>query len=219
MTSNAFGGHIRIGQLDLAAFKTTDTTPEQLILLSTIADAAHDYVFFGLGRNGTSADEFAGACRYFFEVRLDRPLSYDIRDRIMILPSVTAAGKHVIDRVYLTDQVLLQHMFDTHYSDSGMDRIMSIERFLRMLEEKRRRIITSNWSQVREYVLGLRAKDLKSIEPGRQLALDMETISDDEMIQALVRPKSMAQLANLIYQPHRPARRRRRYKPQVGMIA
>ena len=77
MSANALGGHDRLDKLDLSGpsqvgGKLLDVAsnfqPERLLWLSTIQDALNYYLEFGLGRNGTTIDEFWFVAEYLLNV-------------------------------------------------------------------------------------------------------------------------------------------------------
>lgn len=198
MSPNAFAGRQRLDQIDLAAFRTPETTPEQLILLTTISDAVSSYLFFGLGRNGTCAEEFAYACRYLFEIRSTNPDSYQ-DGRIISQYKTLDDGRRMLQKIYLTDTQIRQYTFDAHYEDSGMSRLLPMDRFLSRLRKERKEILTKNWDQVQRYLAHLRERDYMRMCNREQLTLNIEPSTQEQMLESLVYPKSPREIANMVY--------------------
>jgi hypothetical protein len=69
MCSNPFGGRMRLDRLNLMELLNPGDPSEKALFLQTMTDAIHNYMFFGLGRNGPQQKEFAFACEYLFRIR------------------------------------------------------------------------------------------------------------------------------------------------------
>jgi hypothetical protein len=129
MSKNSFGGRKRLDHLDLMKFRLPNSTPEQMLYLATIQDAAHNYLFYGLGRNGTSLEEFWSSYRYFF----------------------------IIKRKDIAKE-LKPYAFDSHYEESGLSQYLTIDNFVSYLKNTRRAILRENKEQVKTYIATVQRK-------------------------------------------------------------
>jgi hypothetical protein len=194
MAANPFGGKTRLDRLDLMQFLGSGTPDEKIIYLATIQDAVHNYLFFALGRNGTSAEEFAAASEYFFHIRSHWPESWCHCHHVKT--TTMEAGKRHVQIHDLSDEELMNMCFDRHYEYAGLDRLMTMDRFLACLKRERCAILTKNWDQVLAYVETLRHRDLGYVPTGEQLPLRIWA-SDEQAI--LVEPTGPQQVAEFLY--------------------
>jgi hypothetical protein len=197
MSKNAFGGKLRLDRLDLMESLSTNLSGVSVLYLSTIKDAVHNYLFFALGRNGTSADEFSAACLYFFRIRSFLPDTWE-GSKMRRITEVDSEGKRVSKQVEFTDEQLKLMCFDVHYDYSGLGSAMAIDRFLKLLKEERKEILQQNEEQVRAYVEEIRAKELDQIGTGQQVPLRIG-FKDD--IEILTEPSEPVELARMLYYP------------------
>ena len=74
MAKNSFGGHTRLDKCNLQGPSMlgsqlfdvmSGVEPERVLWVQTILDSCNNYLFYGLGRNGTSAEEFWFACEFW----------------------------------------------------------------------------------------------------------------------------------------------------------
>lgn len=159
MAHNAFGGHRRLDKCDLQGPSllddilvdvTSDTEPERTLWTSVIADAVNQFIFWGLGRNGTSAQEFWHSVEYLFRVRSDRPETWSAARVVREEVFDDATGQRVNRVVRLDDDVLKFMCLDVLW---GMLRFpIDLETFLRHLKAERRVLLQRNWSQIRAYL-------------------------------------------------------------------
>lgn len=77
MSANPFGGEDRIDKIPFEAYLRPGIPPETVVFVKTIADAASNYLYFGLGKNGTTAEEFYYSYRYFFVVTSTNKGTYE----------------------------------------------------------------------------------------------------------------------------------------------
>ncbi len=185
MCRNAFGGRLRLDNLNLMEALDTNAPQEKVLFLQTITDAVHNYLFFGLGKNGTSAQEFAHACEYLFNVR-----SFDASTWH------TESLRRTRSKVDLTDNEYRSMCFDIHYEYSGLSTYMTIDRFLSWLKKERKRLLEDNSNQVFGYMLELYKKACEEASDGHQLPLPLF-----DYIDILVCPKTPKDVAKLVFLP------------------
>lgn len=204
MCSNPFGGEERIDRINLLEYLEPNAAPDKVLFARIIQDAASNYLYAFLGKNGTSAEEFFAAWQYFFKVSSDNRSSWDHHRTIK--NTFTRQGQKVIEDRYLLDSELQLMCFDKHYDLSGLADYMHIDRFRSNLKIKRRRILTSNWEQVQNYVHALYQRELSHIADGQQVPLQ---VWHEDLLTLLVDPSSPHNLANAIYVPNKLKRPRR----------
>lgn len=193
MSPNSFGGRKRLDHLDLMSYRASATSPEKMLYLATIQDAAHNYLFFGLGRNGTSADEFASACRYFFEIRSTDPNTWPKDMVIREAKDLTEPPD-----TYTKSQV--EGMcFDTHLSYAGLSDIISLDMFIKGLQDERRRVLARNWAQAKAYINQIHLKSYQDALLIKRTRHFKPALTDEEMLRILVKPKDNRELAMFIY--------------------
>jgi hypothetical protein len=149
MAANPFGGFPRLDRIDLLAFASGTDSPQKMLYLATIKQALAEYLFYGLGRNGTTAAEFYFAHEYFFEVRSTVPETWGSR---IINAVVEESGKRRRRIVLLSDSEMGLGCFDVQYGISQLDKGLPFDRFVTYLEQQRITILTENWDQVRRYL-------------------------------------------------------------------
>lgn len=196
MCANPFGGEERIDKIPFEAYLRPGSPPETLVFIKVIADAASNYLYFGLGKNGTTIEEFFYSHSYFFKVSSTNKETYELARNIRNV--YTRRGEHVIDKRELSDNELQLMCFDKHFDMSGLDKAMNIETFRKNLLKKRAQILTNNWQQVKGYITQLYQRELERILPGKQVPLP---VWSDNMLEILTNPSSPAILAQLFYVP------------------
>jgi hypothetical protein len=151
---NAFGGFNRLDNVDLRPLRSAIASPESVLYLHVIMDAAHNYLFYGLcNNNGTTLEEFFYSYEYFFKVK-----SGDL-ERYSECKNVTKEyyedGHHIVDNVELTLKEYDLMCFDMHIKLSGMK--CSAEQFTTKLKNTRKAILKQNWQQVNKHFNDLNA--------------------------------------------------------------
>lgn len=196
MCRNPFGGRTRLDRLDFTGL--AKGCEQKVLYLQTITDAVHNYLFFGLGRNGTTAEEFAYACEYLFHIRASDASTWpaDADKLDLFLEGSAGPGKPTVVSVDLTDCQLMAMCFDTHYEFSGLSNHMPMDKFLTWLVRTRTQIITDNAAQVDEYLNYMYSRACQAAKPGHQLPLPMF-----DRHATLIRPSSPADVARLMYLP------------------
>jgi hypothetical protein len=198
MCSNPFGGRMRLDRLNLMELLNPGDPSEKALFLQTMTDAIHNYMFFGLGRNGTTAEEFAFACEYLFRIRGNDPTTWPAASRMMFSESeeILPSGKAKVVRQKLTDSQFRSMTFDTHWEFSGMSVYMDMDRFLEKLQTERRRMLIENSAQVSMYMNYLYTKACSTVAMGHQLPLPLF-----DRISILTRPRGPEEVARLTYLP------------------
>lgn len=211
MCSNPFGGEDRIDRINLFDYLEPNVAPDKVLYSRIIQDAASNYLYAFLGKNGTSAEEFFSAWQYFFKVTSSNRKSWDHHRTIKL--SYTRKGRKITENRYLNDNELQLMCFDKHYDYSGLAEHMHIDKFRSGLKAKRRKILIDNWQQVQDYVQTLYSHELSQITDGQQVPLQ---VWNESLLEVLVDPPSPLHLASVIYVPNKLKRSRkpRAQKPQ-----
>lgn len=194
MSRNPFGGRRSLARLDLLDSLTLNNScGEKLLYLSIIQDAAQHYLFFGLGKNGTTPEGFVEACNYFFKVRAtDTKTWHPNRYRVQNLKK---NGKKKTKIVTLTENQLKLCCFDIHFVNSGLEKYISIERFIRWLKCERQKILSDNLDQVQAFIDKTMEKEARGVKIGSQLPLKVTTTN---IVEILTCPESTEQVAKLL---------------------
>jgi aromatic ring-cleaving dioxygenase len=211
MCANPFGGEDRIDRINLMEFLGPNAPPEKVLYARVIQDAASNYLYAFLGKNGTSAEEFFAAHQYFFKV-----VSTDVETwnhHRTIKQSFTRRGKKVIESRYLKDSELKLMCFDKHYDFSGLGDYVHIDRFRDKLKSRRRSILSKpeNWEQVKAYVQALYQHELSMITDGNQVPLQ---VWNEDLLDILVDPPTPLHLASAIFVPTKAKRPKRSRAPK-----
>lgn len=188
MAHNAFGHHTRIDKCDLQGPSlmddvlvdvASDVQPERTLWTSVIASAANDFLMFGLGRNGSTRDEFWFSVEFFYHTRASKPETWQAARVQREVVFDETLGRRV-NRVQRIPDEALQFMC--------LDRLwgllcfpVDLETFLRRLRAERSKLLSRNWQQVSRY-----------------LRLD-RTFAECEA--TLVCPSSPDELTDLLYAP------------------
>lgn len=217
MCSNPFGGEDRIDRVNLLDFLESNVPSHKVLYARIIQDAASNYLYAFLGKNGTSIEEFFAAWQYFFKVVSTNKKTWDHHRTVKL--SYTKKGVKVNENRYLSDNELILMCFDKHYEFSGLEEYMNIDKFREGLKVKRTKILKDNWAQVSAYVDTLYQNELNQVADGRQVPLK---VWDENLLSTLVDPITPIRLASLIYIPtklKRPIRLRTKKIVTKGMYA
>lgn len=197
MCRNPFGGYGRLDKVEVTRLAGGSCEPMALVMRATILEAVGQYLFFGLGRNGTTPDEFVWAHEYLFAIRADQPETWRPA-REMKLAYLGPETGRVRRTLQLNDDELRSMTLCRQYELAGLDRAMDIGRFRRLLSERRRDIVTANRSQINRYLGALR-------ESARSRS-EFATTAPGDLVETLVSPSDLGALAGLLY-PQRPQAR------------
>lgn len=212
MDPNPFGGEDRIDRINLMEFLEANAPSEKVLYARVIQDAASNYLYAFLGKNGTSAEEFFAAHQYFFKVVSTDMATWNHHRTIK--QSFTRRGKKVTEDRYLTDSELQLMCFDKHYEFSGLSKYMHIDKFKNGLKARRTKILKNNWEQVTSYINVLYQHELSMIAEGHQVPLQ---VWHDNLLSVLVDPPTPLHLASSIFVPNKLKRpRRSRAKKTIG---
>ena len=196
MAKNPFGGATRLDTIDFMDFAGGSDSPIKMLYIKVISDAASDYLFFGLGKNGTVADDFWYATEYFFNVRSYRKETWEHAKFMRHAYFDETSKKRVSTSIMLTDEELKMACFDRHYELAELDRQMPFEMFLVWLKQRREELLLENMAQVNDYIDLLQQTALKEVEGGQQIQHRFNAI---DRFQVLCRPDSPEQIAELVY--------------------
>lgn len=217
MCSNPFGGEDRIDRINLLDFLEPNCSGDKVLYSCIIQDAASNYLYAFLGKNGTSAEEFFAAWQYFFKVESTNRVSWDHHRTIR--QSFIQRGEKISRSLYLDDNDLKTMCFDRHYEMSGLSKYMHIDKFREGLKARRSKIVTDNLEQIQGYINSLYQHELSQISDGQQVPLQ---VWNEDLIKVLVDPPSPLHLASIIYVPNKLKRshkpRTRRQSRQVKMV-
>jgi hypothetical protein len=167
MCARPFGGHESLNKFDFAFMGDGSHSPEQLIVLSSIADALRSYLYFGLGPNKITADEFWFSCQYLFQIRSDRPESWR-RARILEETYVDEqTRRRATHRLTLSDAQLRGMCFDQQYQLCRFP--WSLDYIIARLKATRRAILEASAEQVQAYLLELAEQNLQEVPHGATL--------------------------------------------------
>lgn len=206
MCANPFGGEDRIDRINLLEYLEPNAPAEKVLYSCIIQDAASNYLYAFLGKNGTSTEEFFSAWQYFFRISSTNNKSWNKPQNKTIKLSYVYRGNKVIENRPLTDDEIKLMCFDKHYDLSGLSEHMHIDKFRAKLQAKRRKILIDNWEQVQTYIKALYQHELKEIADGQQVPLQ---IWDGDLLSILIDPPTPMHLASVIYVPNRLKRSRR----------
>ena len=152
MCARPFGGFDRLDRIDLFAFASGTDSPFKLLYLKVIQQALAEYLYFGLGRNGTTPAEFYFASRYFFAVRSRDPETWGHSRVINEIVADEVTGKRNRRIIHLSHEEFKLGCFDTHYALAELDKVMPFDKFVRYLEDQRLEVLAQNWNQVCSYL-------------------------------------------------------------------
>jgi hypothetical protein len=183
-----------LDRIDFSAYASGADSPYKLLYLKVISDAASDYLFFGLGNNGTVPDDFWYATEYFFSCRSFRPETWEHARFMRKAYFDEALKKRVSTSIMLTDEELKQACFDRHYEITELDTLMPFEDFVVALRETRAELLRKNWEQANTYIDLIRQASLKKVANNTQTALPLQAA---DRMQVLVSPESPEQVAEL----------------------
>lgn len=199
MCKRPFGGNVRLDRIDFMDYARGSDDPFKLLYLKVISDAASDFLFFGLGKNGCVAQEFWFAHEYFFQCRSYDPTTYE-HSRYLRNSYVDEDLKcRVTKEIALTDNELKLSCFDRHFVTAGLDSFISFDQFLVWLRERRQQILEESKEQVNTYLDLLQATSLRRV-PNSQVPYKLNTL---DRFKILTQPESAEQVGELVkYLPH-----------------
>jgi hypothetical protein len=160
MSAHAFGGHDRLDKLDLSGPSqvggklldvASNIQPERLLWLSTIQDAVNNYLEYGLGKNGTTVDEFWFAVEYLLNVRAADPETWKDAPRTFAETYYDDhEGRRVTRTVQLTEDNVRGMCLDTAWDHLNFP--LALGEFCARLMKERRRLLAHNWAQVARFL-------------------------------------------------------------------
>ena len=218
MAKNPFGGHERMDKCNLQGPSMlggqlvdvfSGVPGERTMLAESLKDACSNYLFFGLGQNGTSADEFWFSVEYLFRCRASRPETWQCARYMRDTFFDEAQGKRVTRVLTLTDEQLKLACIDAQWDLLEMP--FPVERFVSALRAERKRLIGENRKQIETFIALLNNRSIsRSLLRGE--TIPMKFFSQD-LDEVLTEPKNPDDVSELIrYQP-------RRYRQQCARLA
>ncbi len=185
MCANAFGGHERLDKCNLQApsllgdvlYDVVSGVPgERTLWGRVLADAINNYLFFGLGRNGTTPREFWYSCEFLFVCRSSVPETWldgkHVREVYEDADGIRRTHRQTID-----DAVLQTMCIDAIWSLGEWP--MPLDVFTDQLKAERGALLRRNWPQVRKF-------------------LHLEGLTYAECEQALTCPRTPDELASVL---------------------
>jgi len=134
---------------------------ERVLWASVIADAVNNYLSFGLGKNGTSVEEFYSAELYLFHIRSDKPETWEHAREFKETYFDEDLGRRVTHQMVLTDDQLRAATFDVAFSLG--DWPITMEKFLSWLETERKMLIEANRQQITDYLNLIRSRSMARV--------------------------------------------------------
>ena len=132
MGSNPFGGYPSMNELDediMSALQRGDISIERALALRIIRLSTKDYLYFGLGSNHITPENFLGAYTYLF------------------------------GNMQSSDPIIQAKCFSTHYAWTSLSDTKPIFVFLRELKEQRKEVVNDNIQQILRYLSLYRAQE------------------------------------------------------------
>jgi hypothetical protein len=155
MSANAFGGHSRLDKCNLQGSSKFDdddydvvsgTPGVRTLWVYMIKDAANDYLFFGLGRNGSNPDEFWSACEFLFNVRASKPQTWQDAKIMRETYLDKEMRQRVTRELELSDEELKGMCLDSIWDHLNFG--MPLDMFIEKLQAERKALLKKNWQQV-----------------------------------------------------------------------
>lgn len=213
MSRNPFGGRDRLDKCNLQGPSllagmivdvVSGTPGERTMITEIFRDAIFNYLFFGLGKNGTSADEFFAAAEFLLRIRASDSSTWK-GARYLRETFKDDTGKRVKRTLVFTDEELRSMCADHlwHIGEWPYD----FPTFIKQLRETRRQILEENFAQARAYTEFLRSRTDRRIESGENYSpafLSRDFV--DVLVDPSVNPDDLTELIG-----HQPRQRSRRH--------
>jgi hypothetical protein len=163
-----FNGLPSLNQFDeefMISLAKGELTLDQTIALRIIKMSVKEYLFFGLGKNGITPERFLEAYSYLFTD--PQSLHKELKPKL----------------------------FNTHYENSGLSQNMPIIQFLKLLKDKRERIVNDNLEKITTYMAHYRAQEWKKIPSSLQKG--QYDFPRDNIVSTLTNPEDHKAFARL----------------------
>lgn len=155
------------------------------------------YKYWALGSGNHITDEqWQDAHEYLFLIRSNDPSTWGPR-RLSYLDELPD-GRRMRVRKTRSDDEMRKLCFDVHYSWLRLDRVWPLEKFLRLLQEERKEVLTTNWDQVEAVFADERRSQFCRTFPGAHIPLSFEV---HDLIEVLTNPKNIEQVARAVFFP------------------
>ena len=155
MSPNSFGGHTRLDKCNLQRSSkfgdvdydvVSDMPGVRTLWVGVIKDAVQQYLFFGLGRNGPTREEFWSACEFLFNIRASKPETWQEAKVMREVYYDEDLGRRASHVQMLSDDVLRAGCLDSIWANVYFP--MTLETFVGRLKAERRNLLQRNWEQV-----------------------------------------------------------------------
>jgi hypothetical protein len=211
MDKNAFGGHERLDKCNLQGpsllggqiLDVLSGLPgERTLWAQTILDSVNNYLFFGLGRNGTSAEEFWFSVEFIFNVRASKPETWQHARYMRETHYDETLKRRVTRTVEFSDEVLKAECLDTIWSMGQWP--IPLDLFVEWVRLERKKLIDLNRRQFEEYVALLNKRSMATVlKPGQPIPFKFYTEDLDKVLTEPANPMDLVELIR--YQPRRRA--------------
>jgi len=149
MSSNPFAGCTRLDKLEMIAFASGSDSGYKILALEVTRQAAHEYLYFGLGSNYITAQQFIDSANWILNVRSYDPDSW-IADRECKQLTVNDDGCKQYVTVSLTCVEMGLCCVDQWFSLTGIQ--MPLDSFVDAVRARRKQIVTENSAQIAQHL-------------------------------------------------------------------
>jgi hypothetical protein len=166
---------------------------DQVIALRIIKMSVRDYLYFGLGKNGITPEKFLDAYFYLFYIRSQDPRTWgdcSVSKRYRNLDGLLQA-----DKISLSAQEVQRKCFDTHYDTTTLSKHVPLNKFLKLLKDKREKIVNANLKQIVAYISVFRAAEWNRLPKSKKKG--KHSFPRVNIVPTLVAPESGKALAKL----------------------
>jgi hypothetical protein len=204
MCANPFGGHERLDKCNLQGPSMlggelvdilSDVPGERTLIAETFKDALNNYLFFGLGQNGTSAPEFWYGVEFLFRIRASRPETWKDARYMRDAYVDEQTGKRVSRTLVLTDSQLQAGCAD--YLWDLLEMPLSLDEFVIRVRAVRRDLLRENKEQIEKVIRLLNSPSLsRNVLPGD--TYPMKLFGQDYQ-EVLLEPKDPDDVSELVH--------------------
>jgi hypothetical protein len=166
--------------------------PIRTMLVESFKDVLNNYLFYGLGNNGTCIEEFWSSVEFLFNVRSYLPETWK-NSRVLSDNYFNTDKVKIQRRIVLTDKELRLMCADQMWE--LLEFPLSFSSFIIKIKAQREKIIVNNWEQVIKYLKYLYNK---TREEGIVVTDPFTVFSDLEIRNLLVYPQEPSKLIMLV---------------------
>lgn len=134
MAKTKFCGNPGLGPIDdeiMSCISNNQISPYQALSLRIIKMSVKDYLYFGLGANGITAEAFLAAYQYITYIPLYKLVPKEIQEKY----------------------------FSTHFYVSNLDQWIDKNLFISMIKQKRKYLVTKNFETIMENINLMREEE------------------------------------------------------------